>query len=149
MAKARLGVHGLRAHGVRTTPRGSRSQGARLRKTTAGVATPKSPLEGVLSRLEKWFKREREHGHEVKRKTILTRLTHELEFERDKQQTLCSLGHKDFNPEVLSRATKRLKTLSIFSASARTTAGSSTESCRGSTRAATRASACTRSRARP
>ena len=90
-----------------------KAQGARLQCEVPGEATAKCPLEGVLHRLERWYKRERERGHEVQRKTIITQLKYELEFERDKQLVLEDSAHKSYNAEVSKRIAARLATFKI------------------------------------
>ena len=113
VATARLGKYGLRACGVARLKGKSQSEGARLTKESPGTVTPKRPLEGVMHRLECWFKREREHGHEVRRKTIVTQLKFQLEFERDKQLHLKDIEHFQYDAEILKRITKRLETFRI------------------------------------
>ena len=116
IATARLGKNGLRACGhVRRATGKSKSEGARLTHDVPGLATPRRPLEGVMHRIECWFKRERQHGHEVRRKTILTRTLYELEFEKDKQTVLRDTNHKSFNKKILKRVTERLDTFKINS----------------------------------
>ena len=41
-----------------------------------------------MARVKTRLDNEREHGHEVRKKTILTRLKYELEFEVDRQLVL-------------------------------------------------------------
>ena len=38
-----------------------------------------------MARVKTWFDDERVHGHEVRKRTILTRLKYELEYETDRQ----------------------------------------------------------------
>ena len=114
IATARLGKNGLRACGhVRRATGKSKSEGARLTHDVPGLATPKRPLEGVMHRIECWFKRERQHGHEVRRKTILTRTLYELEFERDKQLVLKDKDHKSYNAKIFKRVNDRLASFRI------------------------------------
>ena len=66
-----------------------------------------------MDRLAKWFVGERAHGHEVRKKTILTRLMAELTFERDRQLVRQGLNDEDFNPWSLRASQKRLESLVI------------------------------------
>eukprot|EP00959_Pyramimonas_sp_CCMP1952_P159075 3326730-Pyramimonas_sp.AAC.1 len=93
--------------------RRNRGQGARLPRETLGQVTAKRPLEGLAHRLELRFKREREHDHEVRKKTTLTRPRCELAFEQDKQFHLQEIGHKSYDAEILTRVTKRLSTVKV------------------------------------
>ena len=78
-----------------------------------GVATKMRPLETVMHKLHQWFVGEREHRHEVREKTILTRLKYELEYERDKQLVLQQHEDDKFNPWALKAIEHRLSTFQI------------------------------------
>ena len=114
VSRLRLGQRGLRPFGS-TRPMGecSGSTGARLRVAVPGVATKQRPLECVMHKLHQWFENERAHRHEVREKTILTRLKFELEYERDKQLVLEQQGSSVFNVEALEAIQKRLQTFQI------------------------------------
>ena len=115
VATLRLGKNGLRACGRRPGRCLDHrvSQGARLSTVKPGEVTAKRPLEGVMSRLEKWFKLERQYGHEVRRKTIIQRLKVELEYERDLHQVYKETGNEKYNPKTLERAIARLNTFRV------------------------------------
>eukprot|EP00959_Pyramimonas_sp_CCMP1952_P029973 628807-Pyramimonas_sp.AAC.1 len=66
-----------------------------------------------MHRLECPLKRGREHGREVRKKTMLTRLRYELAFEQDQQLHVKKFGHESYNAEILKRVTGRLSTFQI------------------------------------
>ena len=68
-----------------------------------------------MARLKNWFDNERVHGHEVRKKTILTRLKFELEYEVDRQMDLEQHKSPEFCAFALRSSQTRLKTLSIVS----------------------------------
>ena len=120
IAKLRLGVRGIRPFGSTkkaTACAGHRNKGARIQQVVPGKTTPQRPLEAVMFKLEKWFKKEREHNHEVRKKTILTQLKMQLECERDiqlvKQETEC----ETFSATSLRACQERLQTFEIISPS--------------------------------
>ena len=114
VSRLRLGQRGLRPFGSRRPLREIRhGQGARVRVFELGVATKQRPLETVMHKLHHWFVGEREHRHEVRDKTILTRLKFELEYERDKQLVLEQHSDEHFNPWALKAIQDRLATFKI------------------------------------
>ena len=117
IAKLRLGVRGLRPFGSnKKLTECKRNKGARIQQTIPGKVTKQRPLEAVMYRLEKWFKREREYNHEVRKKTILTHLKGLLEQERDiqlvKQQA--PTASWTFEPISLRACQERLQTFDII-----------------------------------
>ena len=66
-----------------------------------------------MMRLEKWFNEERAHRHEVRCRTILTRLKFEMEFERDKQLVLQQQGSEKYMPFTHEACSARLQTFAI------------------------------------
>eukprot|EP00959_Pyramimonas_sp_CCMP1952_P251721 5259496-Pyramimonas_sp.AAC.1 len=66
-----------------------------------------------MRRLERWFKRGRERGREVRNNAALTRLRHELAIEQDGQLHPQKIGHKRCKAEILKRVTKSLSTFQI------------------------------------
>ena len=84
-----------------------------MRAFEPGVATKQRPLETVMHKVHQWFVGEREHRHEVREKTILTRLKFELEYERDKQLVLEQHNDEHFNPWALKAIQERLATFKI------------------------------------
>ena len=114
VARLRLGRRGLRPFGsTEKVSSKSGNQGARIRVDIAGVATKQRPLEAVMHRFHKWFNNERDHRHEVREKTILTRLKYELEYERDKQLVLREHESKEFLPWTLEACQTRLAKFTI------------------------------------
>ena len=116
VSKLRLGARGLRPFGSRapvSSKNHNRVSGARMRAKKTGIASKQQPLEPVMDRLAKWFAGERAHGHEVRKKTILTRLMAELTFERDRQLVRQRVNDEDFNPWSLRASQKRLESLVI------------------------------------
>ena len=98
VSKARLGKHGLRPWGSKSSRMGKRTKtlGRRMSHHVRGEASVTRPLEAVLERLERWLKLERQHRHEVRGKTIATRLQYGLEYERDRQLVLEQHQSQDF-----------------------------------------------------
>ena len=66
-----------------------------------------------MARLHEWFRGEREHGHEVRAKTINMRLKYELEYERDKELVLKQLNQPEHLPHVLQAAREKLQYFAI------------------------------------
>ena len=91
----------------------SGNQGARLRVNVPGVSTKQRPLEAVMHRFKNWFDEERQHRHECREKTLLTRLKFELEYERDKQLVLREQESDKFLPWALESCQKRLSEFKI------------------------------------
>ena len=69
----------------------------------------------MIARLKSWFDKERTHGHEVRKKTILTRLKFELEYEVDRQMVLEQHKSPEFCAFALRASQKRLQTFTIVS----------------------------------
>ena len=114
VARLRLGTRGLRPFGsTRALREISGNQGSRLRVNVPGVATKQRPLEAVMHRVHQWFCKEREHRHEVREKTILTRLKFELEYERDKQIVLRDHESEEFLPWSLEVCQSRRASFQI------------------------------------
>ena len=116
VSKARLGKHGLRPWGSKTSLMGKRTKtlGRRLTHHVRGVASVQRPLDEVMERLERWLKDERQHRHEVRVKTLTTRLMYELEYERDRQLVLQQHESKDFKPFVLEKCREKLAFMQIM-----------------------------------
>ena len=114
VSRLRLGLRGLRPFGSTRSLRELRhGRGARVRVLVPGVANKQRPLETAMHKLHQWFNSEREHRHEVREKTILTRLKYELEYERDKQLVLQQHEAPEFNPWALKGIQQRLQTFKI------------------------------------
>ncbi len=115
VGRARLGKNGLRPLGSRTptSTRTVKTEGKRISKHVRGVATETRPLEAVFARLEAWFREERVHRHEVRNKSLATRLRFEMEFERDKQLVLEQHKSPEFRPYVLERVRDKLSWFQI------------------------------------
>ena len=117
VSRLRLGARGLRPFGSRAAvsrKNHNRVSGARMREKKTGIASKSQPLEAVMDRLTKWFAGERAHGHEVRKKTILTRLMAELTFERDRQLVRQRVNDEDFCAFSLRAAQRRLETFVIM-----------------------------------
>ena len=121
IAKHRLGIRGVRAFGSWAPTSHKRvGSGKRIQKPLAENETaPNKPLERVYQRLGKWFREEREYGHEVRSSAIRTRLMYELEYERDKELVLQQHGSTEFRAYVLEAAKNKLAFFEIFSNSKR------------------------------
>ena len=72
-----------------------------------------------MARLETWFKTERMHRHEVRGKTIATRLKFELEYARDQELVLQQHPSPEFKPFVLARCQEKLQFFQIVRPSKR------------------------------
>ena len=109
VSKYRLGIRGVRPFGSNKNLKSNRKgQGARLRATVPGVATTISPLERVFEKTKKWFKQEREHGHEVRGTTLNMRLLYLLEAERDRELVLKQCESPEHLPYVLAACREKL-----------------------------------------
>ena len=120
VARLRLGTRGLRPFGSRSatsTLNHHANVGARLRESRTGIPSKQQPLEAVMARVKKWFDNERAHGHEVRRKPILTRLKYELEYEVDRHIVLQEQDSPSFSPFALRSSQKRLASFAIGNAS--------------------------------
>ena len=118
IAKLRLGVRGVRPFGSnKNLTQCKRNKGARIQQATPGKVTKQRPLEAVMDRLEKWFKREREYNHEVRKKTILTHLKGLLEQERDIQLVKQQETTRGFDPISLRACQERLQSFHILNPS--------------------------------
>ena len=120
VARLRLGLRGLKPFGSNAktaTSNHNQNQGARLRESRTGIPSKVQPLEAVMHRVKAWLDNERAHGHEVRKKTILTRLKYELEFEVDRQIVLQEHKSPSFSPFALRSSQARLTSLSITNTS--------------------------------
>ena len=117
ISKHRLGKRGVRAFGSWAPTSTKRvGTGKRLQKPMKdGEVAPNRPLERVYQRLTKWFREEREYGHEVRGATIRTRVLYELEYERDCELVKQQTGDTSFRPYVLDAARDKLSYFQVFS----------------------------------
>ena len=72
-----------------------------------------------MARLETWFKTERMHRHEVRGKTIATRLKFELEYARDQELVLQQHQSPEFKPFVLAKCQEKLEFFQVVKPSRR------------------------------
>ena len=83
--------------------RKDKGQGARLPKK------PTHKLDPVFQEIKKWYTRERQHGHEIKRHHIRMRFQVQLETEIGRQRVLDEHSSPKFDPQLLSECQGRLQ----------------------------------------
>jgi hypothetical protein len=111
IASNHLGKHGIR-------PCGSRGRnvfakdglGARISLAPRDTPTTRRPLAAVWAEIRKWLNTEREHGHEVRMKTITQRVLYQLEYERDRQLVLSQHNSESYFEQTLRACRGKLHT---------------------------------------